>query len=80
MSGLQFVEHMRNHPDPALRDTAVVMVTVHSDAATVESTAHLGINGYLVKPISPKQLGDSLPAIFPDRPITGRPLPPDLMQ
>jgi hypothetical protein len=44
-----------------------VLVTVHADAAPVENASHLRINGYLVKPISPKQLGDRLRTIFHDR-------------
>lgn len=67
MNGLQFVERLRNHPDPAWRDIAVVMQTVHDDSATIESAAHLRINGYLLKPMSPKRLGDRLRAIFHDR-------------
>jgi two-component system, chemotaxis family, chemotaxis protein CheY len=68
MNGLQFVERLRNHPNPATRDIAVVMQTVHADEATIQSAAHLRINGYLLKPMSPKRLGDRLHAIFRDRP------------
>jgi two-component system, chemotaxis family, chemotaxis protein CheY len=68
MNGLQFVERLRNHPNPAARDIAVVMQTVHADEATIQSAAHLRISGYLLKPMSPKRLGDRLHAIFRDRP------------
>lgn len=64
MSGLQFVERLRNHPDHALRDIAVVMVTALADGKTVQNAARLEIKGYLIKPVSPKQLGDRLHAIF----------------
>lgn len=43
------------------------MITVHADIATVQDAGHLRINGYLVKPISPEQLGDRLRAIFRER-------------
>jgi two-component system, chemotaxis family, chemotaxis protein CheY len=67
MNGLRFVEQLRNHENTALRDVAVVMLTMHSDAATVEYAANLNIRGYLVKPVSPKQLTNRLQAIFRER-------------
>ena len=66
MNGLQFVQRLRSHSDPRLRAMAVVMLTVHADEPTIQAVADLGINGYLVKPISPKLLGDRLGAIFRD--------------
>ncbi len=71
MGGLQFVGALRSHANPALRDIAVVMVTVHADELSVQNAVRLKIAGYLVKPISPKQLRDRLQAIFRD----WRPLP-----
>ena len=51
---------------------AVLMLTAHTDEATVQHAAHLNIKGYLVKPVSPTQLGNRLHAIFRDRqPILG---------
>lgn len=70
MNGLQFVEHLRQHPDPGLCEIAVVMQTVNDDETTIQSAAHLRINGYLLKPMSPKQLRDRLRAIFRDRAVT----------
>jgi len=67
MGGLQFVEHLRSLPDPGVRETPVVMITVHADVGTVTDAGHLHISGYLIKPVSPKQLGDRLRAIFRDR-------------
>lgn len=76
MNGLQFVERLRNHADPALREIAVVMQTVHDDVATIQSAAHLRIDGYLLKPMSPKRLGDRLRAIFRDRAVIAEPTAP----
>jgi two-component system chemotaxis response regulator CheY len=74
MNGLRFVEQLRNHKDSALRDIAVIMLTMQSDAATVEYAANLNIRGYLVKPVSPKQLTHRLQAIFRERrPVTALP-------
>jgi two-component system, chemotaxis family, chemotaxis protein CheY len=78
VSGLQFVEALRRHTKHELRGTAVIMVTAHADEPNVQKAAGLKIAGYLVKPISPKQLRDRLQATFPDwrpgtRPGTERP-------
>jgi DNA-binding NarL/FixJ family response regulator len=54
--------------DPPLRDTAVIMLTTHDDAAAIQSAVRLNIKGYLVKPVSPKQVGSRLRAVFRDRP------------
>jgi two-component system chemotaxis response regulator CheY len=67
MSGLQFVERLRNHDNPALRGIPVVLVTGHTDEQSVQDALRLRIAGYLVKPISPKQIGDRLHAIFRER-------------
>ena len=67
MSGLELVRRLRDHPNNAVRDTRVIMLTVHADIDTVHGAARLNINGYLVKPVSPKQLSDRLHSIFASR-------------
>jgi two-component system chemotaxis response regulator CheY len=71
ISGLQFVQRLRTHSDQRMRETAVVMLTVHADEATILAVADLRINGYLVKPSSPKLLGDRLRTIFRDHMTAG---------
>jgi two-component system, chemotaxis family, chemotaxis protein CheY len=60
MSGLEFVEKLRNHPDTTLCDTRVIMLTADAKKATILSAAQLRVDGYLVKPVSLKHLGDHL--------------------
>jgi two-component system, chemotaxis family, chemotaxis protein CheY len=60
MSGLQFVEKLRGQGDAEMRATPVVMLTGDGAQSTVAEAAKLGISGYLVKPISPKNLADRL--------------------
>ena len=67
MGGLQFVEQLRDHREESLRNTPVVMLTVNADEATILDAARLKVSGYLVKPVSPKQLGSHINAIFPGR-------------
>jgi len=67
MSGLQFVSLLRSHPTAAIRQTPVVLLTGHADAETVAEAARLAISGYLIKPVSPKQLGTLLDKILARR-------------
>jgi hemerythrin-like metal-binding protein len=67
MTGLQVVEHLRNHADHALRDIAVIMLTGHVDEVTIQRAMSLNIKGYMVKPVSSKQLEVRLHTIFQDR-------------
>lgn len=67
MGGLKFVAHLRDHPNAVLRLTPVVILTGHADESTVVDAARLAINGFLVKPVSPKLLGTHLQGIFAAR-------------
>jgi two-component system, chemotaxis family, chemotaxis protein CheY len=76
MDGLQFVKLLRAHPNPLVRETAVVVVTGHAEQTMVQTAAQLNIRGYLIKPISPKQLENRLNAIFRDRQPPGTEVAP----
>lgn len=60
MGGLRFVELLREHPDPGMHDMPVIILTGHAEEATVIAASKFRINGYLIKPVSPKQLRDQL--------------------
>ena len=78
MSGLEFVRRLRNDDDPTLRDTAVMMVTGRADVLSVQSAGRLKIDGYLVKPISPRQIRARLDVVFRGRlAVTVTSMPPD---
>jgi CheY-like chemotaxis protein len=64
LGGLLFVEHLRKHPEAWMRDTPVVILTGHAEEALVFNAARLKINGYLIKPISPKLLSAHLQGIL----------------
>lgn len=51
MDGLEVLESLRG--DPTHRHLPVVMLSAHSDPATVQRAIRLGISDYLVKPIQP---------------------------
>jgi len=67
MGGLRFVEMLRKNTEAATRDTPVVILSGHNDQPTVIAASKLRIDGYLIKPISPKQLGDQLRKIVSRR-------------
>lgn len=67
MNGLRAIECLRNHANPALRDTPVIMLTARTDEEAIRDASRLDIQGYLVKSISPKQVEARLHKIFRDR-------------
>lgn len=64
MSGLEFLDKLRDHDDEALRRTPVIMLTGDAKEGTLLDAARMQVSGYLVKPVSPKQLGDRLRVVF----------------
>ena len=68
MDGVTFVRRLRGIPDPSIAGTPVVMLTGHTDEATVRSVSGLGISSYVVKPVSPKALRDRMAATLAARP------------
>lgn len=64
VGGLRFVELLRRHPEAQMRETPVIILTGRAEASTVIAAAKLQINGYLVKPVSPKQIADQLQKVL----------------
>lgn len=64
MDGLAFMRRMRASSDPARARIPIVMLTAATDEATVRTAVALGIRGYVVKPVTPKQLSDRLSAVL----------------
>lgn len=56
MNGFDFVKQVRSGSVVKQKDLPILIVTGHSDEKTVRGAAGLGINGYLVKPISKNSL------------------------
>jgi two-component system chemotaxis response regulator CheY len=54
MDGLKLVKHIRN--DKVHRDVPVLIVTTEGYPETMDRAMHLGVNGYLVKPIQAPQV------------------------
>jgi CheY-like chemotaxis protein len=67
MGGLRFVELLRRHPEVRMRETPVIILTGRAEVTTVVAASKLQINGYLVKPVSPKQIGDQLQKVLGNR-------------
>jgi len=56
MNGLEFVRQLRSSHLASNPKVPVLIVTGHSDEGNVREAVQLGINGFLVKPISRKAL------------------------
>ena len=67
IGGLRFVELLRRHPEARMRETPVIILTGRAEVATVVAASKLQINGYLVKPVSPKQIRDQLQKVLGSR-------------
>lgn len=52
MGGIEFLQQVRNLPDPALKATKVIFLSADASAATVGAAMPLGVSGYIVKPPS----------------------------
>ena len=62
MNGLAFVKQLRASPDSFNPKIPVLIVSGHSEDESVRKVAELGINGFLVKPISKKDLENRIKA------------------
>ena len=65
MGGLRFVELLRERS--GMHDMPVIMLTGHAEEATVIAASKFRINGYLIKPVSLKQLSDRLRNVLATR-------------
>lgn len=55
-SGLDFARELKNNPHDELKNLPIIMITVDTKEKTVLEAKILGIQEYLVKPISPLAL------------------------
>ena len=50
MNGLEFVQQLRAHPNPAIKDMKVIFMSADASTATLSEAMPLGTFGYIVKP------------------------------
>jgi two-component system chemotaxis response regulator CheY len=67
VGGLRFIELLHAHHDRRTRELPVIIVTGHAERETVIAASKARIAGYLIKPISPKQLNDQLRVVLASR-------------
>ncbi len=56
MDGLEFVRQLRKKEYLPNSNVPILILTGHSEPENVQSAVKAGINGYLIKPVSNKQL------------------------
>ena len=64
-SGLEVLDAVR--ADPALADLPVVLLTARAHAADVEAAIRSGVDDYVVKPFSPRDLAVRVQAMLAGR-------------
>lgn len=50
MDGLEFVQHLRAHTNPLVKDMKVIFMSADASSATLQEAMPLGTFGYIVKP------------------------------
>jgi two-component system, chemotaxis family, chemotaxis protein CheY len=63
IDGIEFVHLIRTSPDSPSPFVPVIMVTGHSDRASVVKARDAGVNEFLVKPVTAQSLLDRLNAV-----------------
>lgn len=65
VDGFGFVRQLR--ATPAVSHTPVIMLTAHTDAATITRAKELHINAFLAKPVLPPALKDKILKVMADK-------------
>jgi two-component system chemotaxis response regulator CheY len=73
-SGLHLLKRIRTGQAGVKNHLPFIFLTAHSDAATVKLAAELDTNGFIVKPVAKKDLGNKLERVLanPRPPIEGK--------
>lgn len=50
MNGLEFVQYLRAHTNPIIKDMKVIFMSADASSATLQEAMPLGTYGYIVKP------------------------------
>jgi YesN/AraC family two-component response regulator len=65
VNGLQLLQAVRMGVNPRIpRDQAFIMLTGHGETEVVKAAIMLDVNGYLVKPVAPDKLAQTLDRVF----------------
>ncbi len=64
VSGIDFLKTLRRDEDPRIRQTPVIMVTSSTEVKRIIEARDHGIDGYLVKPVSPLKLQQALEKVL----------------
>jgi two-component system phosphate regulon response regulator PhoB len=70
MTGLEVCRAVR--ADPAARDTKIVMLTAHTDEQDRADAMEAGVDDYITKPFSPRQLLEKVNDVLGPEAVLGR--------
>lgn len=60
VNGFEFVAALRDHENRSLRNLPVLILTVHDEVDFIAQAKEMGIDGYLLKPISAVRLKERI--------------------
>lgn len=67
LDGIEASKRIKMHPRLAEIPT-VIMVTAHGREMVMEQAAHIGLDGFLIKPVTPSMLVDTIVGVFSAHP------------
>ena len=67
MDGIAYVQELRGHAPPHLRDLPVILITGEKNSELRERGLAAGANAFLQKPVTPENLRDTVRAWLPNR-------------
>lgn len=59
IDGFEFVDKMREMGEP-ISKIPVIFLTGKADTETIQQAMNLGVNGYIIKPVSPQKLTEKV--------------------
>ncbi len=66
INGFEFVDKMRDMDDD-ISKIPVIFLTGKADTATIQQAMNLGVNGYIIKPVSPQKLVDKVSQLIKNK-------------
>ena len=64
MDGFEATAHIRSHADESISRVPVIALTAHTVNSNIDHAYRVGMNGYLLKPVTPDEFRKTLAGLF----------------